>query len=181
MNYDLQQLQRELSRSLQGLDSTQTQLRSLSRPNCWSIQQIVEHLLLTYQSTEIALCIRIAKGTPTRAKASLVQQVKQYAVTRVGYFPTGREAPLSVTPPSPTEQPLSGEELVRAVTEQLASLDLVCQEAERIFGPTVRFASHAVLGPLHVDHWRRFQLVHGRHHIKQILAICRSRNLPAEV
>jgi hypothetical protein len=178
MNSDLQQLQQELAHSLHGLDSIQTQLRSPSRPDCWSIQQIVEHLLLTYKSTENALNVRLVKGTPTRAKASLVQQIQQYAVMRIGYFPTGRKAPLPVTPPSPTAYPLSGEDLIHSVTKQLASLDTVCHESERVFSRTTPFATHEVLGPLHVDHWRRFQLVHGRHHIKEIIAIRRSHNLP---
>jgi hypothetical protein len=177
MNSDLQQLQRDLAHSLQGLDSTQTQFRSLARLDCWSIQQIVEHLLLTYKGTEDALNARLAKGTPTRAKANIVQHVQQYAVMRLGYFPTGRKAPLPVTPRSPTPHPLSGEALTNAVTEQLTSLDKACHDAERVFGSTSRFATHAVLGPLHIDHWRRFQLVHGRHHVKQILAIRRSHNL----
>ena len=177
MNSDLQQLQQDLAHSLHGLDSIQTQFRSLSRLDCWSIQQIVEHLLLTYKSTEDALNARLAKGTPTRAKASLVQHVKQYAVMSLGYFPTGRKAPLPVTPPSPTPHPLSGDALTHAVAKQLTSLDQVCYEAESFFGFTSRFATHAVLGPLHIDDWRRFQLVHGRHHVKQILAIRRSHNL----
>jgi hypothetical protein len=177
MNPDLHQLQHELARSLQGLNSAQTQLRSSSRPDCWSIQQIVEHLLLTYKSTEDALNARLFKGTPTRAKVSLVQRVKQYAVMRLGYFPTGRKAPPPVTPPSLTVHPLSGEALTHAVDKHLASLDTVCHEAEKFFGSTARFATHAVLGPLHVYHWRKFQLIHGRHHIKQILAIRQSHHL----
>jgi hypothetical protein len=176
MNSDLKQLEWELAHSLHGLDSAETQLRSPSSPCGWSIQQIVEHLLLTYESTEDAFKARLAKGTPTRAQASLVQRVQQCAVMRFGYFPTGRKAPLEVTPQSPTH-PLSGAALTRAVAEHLASLDILCNESEKVFGSISRCVSHAVLGPLKMDHWRRFQLVHGRHHIKQILAIRGSHNL----
>jgi hypothetical protein len=28
-----------------------------------------------------------------------------------------------------------------------------------------------VLGPLSVDQWRRFQLIHGEHHLRQIISI----------
>lgn len=177
MSPDLQQLQRDLAHALRRLGSSQTQLRPLSHPDCWTIQQIVEHLLLTYKSTEDTLNARLIKGRPTLAKASLIQRVKQYAVMRIGYFPTGRKAPLPVTPPSPTADPLSGEALTRAIDQHLISLDTVCNKAEDLFGRTSRFATHAVLGPLHIDHWRRFQLIHGRHHIKQILAIRRSHGL----
>ena len=178
MNSDLQLLTRELAQSLQGLDRTQIQLRPPNHPDGWSIQQIVEHLLLTYESTEVVLKARLAKGTPTRAKPTILQYVQQYAVMRLGYFPTGRKAPSPVSPRSPS-RPLTGEELTHSVAEHLASLEAICHEAEKFFGPSARFANHTVLGPLHVPHWRRFQLVHGRHHIKQILAIRRSNNLQA--
>src|SRR6266852_6380797 len=98
MNSTLQQLQREIADSLHSLDATQPQLHPPSRPNKWSIQQIIEHLLLTYSSTETAVNARLTKRTPTRAKSTLRQRVFQYAVTRCGYFPTGREAPEMVTP-----------------------------------------------------------------------------------
>lgn len=176
MNIDLEQLQRELDSALQGLDSTQTQLRPLARTGCWSIQQIVEHLLLTYKATAAALEARIAKRSPTIAKPTLAQHIGQYTLLRLGYFPRGRTAPLPVTP-SPDPPPRSGEQLSLAVAEHLSRLDGLCRQAEEIFGPTRRFASHIVLGPLSVRQWCRFQLVHGHHHAGQVLAIRRGHNI----
>lgn len=170
MNADLQQLQRELDSSLEGLGSDQTQLRPVARPACWSIQQIVEHLLLTYELTGTALEARIAKRAPTRARPTLVQQFSQYALLGLGYFPSGRKAPAPVTPLA-RSIPRSGEQLSVAVDEHLAGLGNVCRQAEEIFGANHRFASHMILGPMNVNQWRRFQLIHGHHHVKQILAI----------
>jgi hypothetical protein len=176
MNSPLHQLQGELAHSLRGLDATQTQLRPPSRPARWSIQQITEHLLLTYSGTETAIDARLAKRTPTRATPSIPQRLAQYTVLRLGYFPSGRKAPPLVTP-SPDTHPLSGEELTHATTERLTHLDQLCTEAQNIFGPTARCASHMLLGPLSLDQWRKFQLIHGRHHIRQILAIRKAHNL----
>jgi hypothetical protein len=177
-NSDLQRLYRELAHSLRGLDVTQTQLHPPSRPAKWSIQQIVEHLLLSYSGTETAINARLAKRTPTRAKPSLLQHFGQYTLIHLGYFPTGRKSPPLVTPP-PTTLPLSGETLTQAIAEHLARLNLLFTEAENIFGATDRCASHMVLGPLSIHQWRRFQLIHGEHHIKQILAIRNAHHLPA--
>jgi hypothetical protein len=168
MNSTLHQLQREIADSLQSLDATQTQLRP--RPSKWSIQQIIEHLLLTYSSTETAISTRLAKRTPTRARPTLAHRISQFAVTRCGYFPTGREAPEPVTP-NPTTHPLSGEDLAQTTAEHLARLDLLFTEAETLFGPASQCASHTVLGPLNIYQWRKFQLIHGEHHLKQIAAI----------
>src|SRR6266487_2524129 len=129
MNSTLHQLQREIADSLHNLDAAQTQLHPPSRPNKWSIQQIIEHLLLTYASTETAINARLTKRTPTRAKPTVAHRVFQFAVTRCGYFPTSQ-----------------------------------C-------------ASHTVLGPLNIDQWRKFQLVHGEHHLKQIAAIRKAHNV----
>jgi hypothetical protein len=176
MNPTLLQLQREIASSLHGLDDAQTQLRPPTHSGKWNIQQIIEHLLLTYSASETAINARLAKRTPTRAQSTLRQRVFQYAVTRCGYFPTGREAPAMVTPQT-TLHPLSGDDLAHAGAEHLAQLDLLLAEAETLFGPSIQFASHAVLGPLNIDQWRLFQLVHGRHHLKQISAIRKVHNL----
>jgi DinB superfamily len=170
MNSTLHQLQREIAASLHSLDATKTQFRPPSSPRKWSIQQIIEHLLLTYSSTETAINARLSKRTPTRARPTLTQRVFQIAVTRCGYFPTGRDAPEIVTP-QPTTHPLSGEDLAHATAEHLARLDLLFTEAETLFGPASQCATHAVLGPLNIDQWRKFQLIHGEHHLKQIAAI----------
>jgi hypothetical protein len=176
MNLTFHQLQDEIASSVRGLDADQTQFRPLSPPGKWSIQQIIEHLLLTYASTETAIAARLEKRTPTRAKPTLRHRIFQSAVTRFGYFPTGRDAPAIVTP-QPTSHSLSGGELAQATADHLSHLDLLFSEAETLFGPKSQCASHAVLGPLNIDQWRKFQLIHGLHHLKQIAAIRRVRKV----
>jgi hypothetical protein len=73
--------------------------------------------------------------------------------------------------PQPTSYPLSGEALNQSVAEHLTHLDQLFAEAETLFGHASRCASHAILGPLNIEQWRRFQLIHGEHHLKQITAI----------
>jgi hypothetical protein len=170
MNSTLHQLQREIAYSLNGLDAGQAQLRPPSRAGKWSIQQIIEHLLLSYSGTELALNARLAKGTPTRAKPNLLQRASQYTLIHLGYFPIGREAPPLVTPPT-TSHPLSGRELAEAAAEHLHRIDDLSAEGEKLFGAHDRCASHMVLGPLSINQWRRFHLIHGEHHLKQIVAI----------
>jgi hypothetical protein len=176
MNSTLHQLQRDIADSLHSLDATQTQLQPPTRPHKWSIQQIIEHLLLTYSSTESAISSRLAKRTPTHARPTLTHRVFQFGVTRCQYFPIGRVAPPAVTP-QPTMHPLSGEDLTQATARQLADLDLLFDEAETLFGPACQCASHTVLGPLNIGQWRKFHLVHGEHHLKQIAAVRKAHNL----
>ncbi|HMF62544.1 MAG TPA: hypothetical protein VK608_00520, partial [Edaphobacter sp.] len=102
-------------------------------------------------------------------------RIAQYFVTVIGYFPQGREAPSAVIPPSGGDR-LSGEDLSRAAAEGLARIDKLFNEAEDLFGQR-RCISHEVLGPLSIHQWRTFHLVHGRHHIRQILDLRARRNL----
>jgi Protein of unknown function (DUF1569) len=175
MNPILQTLQTEIASALGSLDAGQTQLRPPANLGKWSIQQIIEHLLLTYSASEAALNARIAKRPPTKATPNLRQRVQQYAVLKLSYFPTGRHAPPPVTPPQ-VVPPRSGSELAQAAHQHLSRIDALSTQAESLFGDN-QCASHMVLGPLSADQWRMFQLIHGRHHLKQIAAIRKAHNL----
>lgn len=175
MNNSLLQLQTELISALKGLDATHTQLRPPKRPDKWSIQQIADHLLLSYKGTQNGIQARLAKGTPTLARPSTLQRFVQYTLTGLGYFPRGRKAPPSVIPDEHPE-PLTGAQLSQLVEDHLTCLDSLFKDAEALFGGG-RCISHPVLGPLSIHQWRRFQLIHGQHHIRQILAIRAAHNL----
>ena len=165
----LQQLHNKIAHALEGLDCAQTQLVPPSSPDKWSIQQVVQHLCLTYAFTETAFEARLAKGTPTRARPTLQQHIGQYFLTTLGIFPRGRQAPRRVAPPQ-IITPVSGSELTHYSGEHLTRLDKLFNEAEALFG-SGRCISHMILGPLSIHQWRRFHLIHGRHHLKQIRAI----------
>jgi hypothetical protein len=170
----LQQLQNEIASSLEGLDSAQTQLGPSAPHEKWSIQQIVQHLCLTYAFTEPAFEARLAKGTPTRAKPTLQQRTGQYFLTTLGIMPSGRKAPGQVTPQ--TSPPVCGSDLTHLAAHHLSRMDALFSEAERLFG-SGRCITHRILGPLSIHQWRRFHLVHGRHHIRQIRAIREAHHL----
>jgi hypothetical protein len=169
MHENLERLASELVMVLSGLDAREAQSTPRANPAKWNIQQIVEHLLLSYRSTSDLVQARLEKGTPTRAKPSVAQRVGQFGLVTLGFFPPGRQAPAAVRPTLPASL-CTGEELARRVNEDLVAMDGVLSQAESQFGRT-RFASHVVLGPLSAAQWRKFHLVHGRHHKKQILRI----------
>jgi hypothetical protein len=171
----LQQLHKEIAAALKGLDSVQTQLVPSASPEKWSIQQIVQHLCLTYAFTETAFEARLSKGTPTRAKPTLRQRIAQLSLITLGIFPSGREAPERVAPPKITS-PVCGSDLALYAGECLACLDKLFKQAEALFG-SGRCISHMIMGPLSIHQWRRFHLIHGRHHLKQIRAIRAAHSL----
>src|SRR5580698_1475961 len=145
MHATLQRLRQELTQAISGLDASQTQLRPSTPSDKWSIQQITEHLLLTWSSTEHLLASRLAKGTPTRSRPTSWQHAAQFTVLRLHYLLSGRKAPEPVTPPD-TTHPLSGRNLIEAIDDHLYRLNLLCDEAETRFGRDTRCASHLILG-----------------------------------
>ncbi len=169
MHPTLKCLEAELCGSLTGLTAAQTLRGPSGHPEKWCVQQIVGHLLLGYRSTSEAFQVRIERGTPTLARASRKQQLGQMCVVRFGFFPSGRLSPGSLSPGLPVEE-CGGEELIDCVQAELTQLNQVAEAARALFGdaPAV---SHAVLGPMSVERWRVFHLVHGRHHIRQILEL----------
>ena len=165
----LEQLRSEIGDGLNGLDAVQSQSRPAREPGKWSIQQVMEHLILTYGSSCDVVDGRVSKRTPTRASPTLMQRAGQFALLQCGYFPRGRTAPPMVTPPAKSE-PLSGDALAAKGDDLLMRFDELAAEAERLFGEK-RSISHGVLGPLSAAQWRQFHLLHGQHHLRQIRAI----------
>jgi hypothetical protein len=169
MHEILERLESELATVLHGLDARQAQLTPKLHPEKWNIQQIVEHLLLSYRSTTVVLQTRIDKGSATKARPVPQQRFAQFFLIALGRFPRGRLAPPEVSPTLPASL-RNGEELTRRVHDDLAGMERAACAAEALFG-TGRCASHMILGPLSIHQWRRFHLIHGQHHIKQIRRI----------
>ncbi len=136
------------------------------RPDKWSIAQILEHLEKTFASTAYILnrCVeqRQAKAKPT----TLGQRVGTWVVVDLGHFPSGRRSPDVALP---TGTPAA--EVMASLTTSLHRLDSAAAMAEAMFGPRVKLANHPVLGAFNVRQWRRFHLIHTRHHMKQIAAL----------
>lgn len=179
MNPVFERLQSEIARSLEDLTAEQTQLRPADARDKWTIQQIVQHLCLSYSSTDAVIGSRLDKDRPTQAVPTMQQRCVQLLITVLGYFPAGRKAPSVVAPPEASVSSkyyISGPALAAETGQRLAHMNQILDEAELRFG-SARSASHSVLGPLSIAHWRRFHLVHGRHHVKQIWAIRRDHNI----
>jgi hypothetical protein len=175
MHDDLRLLETEVTKALHGLDSRHTQATPLAHPEKWSIQQIVEHLLNTYRGSIPAIQARVDKRSGSRAKPTLRQKIGQFFIIKLGRFPPGRQAPAAVSPSLPVTVQ-SGEELARRVSAELHKLSDVTARGQHIFGDR-RAVAHIILGPLSMKQWRRFHLVHGLHHVKQIQRIRRDHSL----
>jgi len=137
----------------------------------WNSLQILEHLLLSYTATTKGLLRTMSSGQIERIDRTLGHRIRSLYVLGIGRFPPGVEAPKQTTPRSA----LGGKPL-RQFNDALVAMDASLNDAEKRFGPKARVLVHPILGPLTAQQWRRFHQVHGRHHLKQVVARVNARS-----
>jgi len=156
---DIVRCRETLETAVRGVSATDAAVR---RDGRWSIAEIVEHLALTYTGTTKGLD-RVCAGTIALPPSpSLWQRVRVGVFVGAGYFPTGIQAPKHVVP--------SGLALDDALARAFAGLEgfeAAALRAEARFG-RAWVLTHPILGPFTVANWRRFHVVHTRHHARQI-------------
>ncbi len=163
---------RRLSDEIATLDATSAHVHPWGRPQCWSIQQIVEHLILALDQTRTALEERLAKGRPDRScsrNRTRTEWMMQLMVLSAGHMPKGVGAPPETTPPDRLNS-ASVRELVERIGESIEALDAVLEETRQRFGME-RVSRHFLLGPLRVDQLRRYHVLHLLHHTRQVAEV----------
>jgi hypothetical protein len=160
----------EYARLLDGLDAASSRVHPRDDAMCWCAQELVEHLILTYRSTEGALEERIRKGRPTLAERTSKHLDLWEKTIALGQIPSGGKAPEPVTPGKLHLDAATGSELAAMLRAELARMDGLLDRCEAMFGekPT---ASHFIFGPLTAEQWRVFHAVHSRHHLGQLQRI----------
>lgn len=166
MDPHLSMLQREINASLSGFSPDQLALRP---PGKWCASEILEHLFLSYTGTTRGMTRVLKADTFPSTAITFKNRVQSFIVIRLGYLPTGREAPSNVRP-----QGVSPLKVRAEVDAKLAEMDDALSVCAAKFGPHIKLLAHPFLGPLSVNQWRKFHLVHGRHHVKQIHQLQRS-------
>jgi len=132
-------------------------------PKLWSVVEIVEHLTRAYSGTAKGFERCLEKGAALASTASMRQRLQQFALINLGYFPDGRQAPKHILPTG--ELDLAA--VLDAVRRDLARLDESAAQTRRALG-TGKMLDHPILGPLSVDQWLKFHVVHTTHHARQI-------------
>jgi len=140
-----------------------TELPRERRAGKWSTAEILEHLYLTYTGTIKGFERVLAAGQPLATTSTLKQRMQALVVVGFGYFPTGREAPRQARP-----RGLPPEEVWSEISQKIAEMDEIMARCDARFGLGTRVLDHPFLGPFTTTQWRKFHLVHGLHHLKQI-------------
>jgi hypothetical protein len=160
MNSHLEELRHVLEAAVEGLSSDQLTRRP---PGKWCAAEVLEHLYLTYTGTIKGFEKVRAAGKPLAGRGTMALSWRRLVVLGLGYFPRGRKSPLQVEP-----RGLPVEQVRNEIGAKIAAMDAILSECEARDGARTRLLDHPILGPLTASQWRKFHLLHGRHHAKQI-------------
>lgn len=160
MDQYLKQLQEEVTTAIANLSPEDWTRHPAGK---WCAAEIVEHLYLTYTGTIKGFDRMMQAGGPHTTPASLRQRLGKLLVLRFGYLPRGREAPKMSRPKG-----LPHEKVRAEIAPKIAEMDEFIAKCEKTFGIETQLLDHVILGPLTGAQWRKFHLVHGRHHLKQL-------------
>lgn len=162
LDFYLQRTLDAIDRETSGMSSAQL----ASHPHGkWSAAQVLEHLSLAFSSTSKAMERVAQQGRADVKKPSLREWLATLIVVKIGYFPTGRQAPEWTRP-----RGLDSGKSVENIRAALLEMDEKIASAEGKLGRGI-VAVHPVIGPLTAKQWRKFHWEHTRHHMKQVRAL----------
>lgn len=165
MNPRLEQLKESLESSVDGMSSEQL---SWHLPGKWCASEVLEHLYLTYTGTIKGFERVLTSGKPLATRASVAHRALTFVVVGLGHMPSGRKTPEVAQP-----RCLPAEQVQNEIGAKLVAMDAIIARCEAHFGRRVKVLDHPILGPLSATQWRKLHLVHGRHHLKQLLRLRR--------
>ena len=159
MDANLARLHRILATAIGGMTADQLTCHPEGK---WSPAEILEHLNLSYTGTIKGLERCLQSGITSVSSDRGRMRWQRLIVIQVGYFPPGRKSPQRVLPRGTPAEQVKAE-----ILQNVSRMDSVIHECETRFGRQ-SLVDHPVLGPLTASEWRKFHLVHGKHHAKQI-------------
>jgi hypothetical protein len=159
----LEELKQALDTALNGMSSQQMGWHPEGK---WCAAEVLEHLYLTYTGTIKGFERLLAGGAPITSPTTMTHRVRQFVVFGLNHMPEGRKAPKQALPRGlPAD-------MVRAdYGIKIAAMDEIIANCADRFGRKTKLLDHLILGPLTATQWRKFHLIHGQHHVKQILEL----------
>jgi hypothetical protein len=161
MDFCLERLQEGIGAATRGLTPEMLSQRPLAGK--WCAGEILEHLYLTYTGTTRGFEKCLAAGKPLARLPTWKERARTFYVVGLGRLPEGRKAPAGAIPKG-----MAAEQVLREIHAKIADMDAVIAQAEEKFGKDTRLLDHPALGPLTGPQWRKFHLVHGQLHIRQL-------------
>lgn len=159
-----------LAEQIANVSKDEAQIAPLPGPGRWSVQQIMEHLMLTYCQTIASVGKQLKSGKPPKHRRGVLQSFVRMQAIAFGHMPQGVPTIRAFRPEEFAAE--DGPAIAGRFLRMAEQMDLCLVEARKKFGIQV-CGEHPVYGALRVDEWRRYHAVHARHHLAQLRATVR--------
>lgn len=160
MDPRLQKLQAEIAAAVAPMSPAQLIAHP---PGKWCAAEVLEHLYLTYTGTIKGFERVVEAGKSLATAQTWAQRGRTFVVVGLGHLPSGREAPPVARPRGVPPEKVRAE-----IGPKIGEMDDIIRRCEEKLGSRQKLLDHPILGPLTADQWRKFHLVHGLHHVKQL-------------
>jgi hypothetical protein len=137
----------------------------------WCAQQVLEHLILSYELTSRELKKQIVSGRVPRNRRNLLEFLLRMQTIGLAQMPFGIPTMRALRPLE--WEPESGAMIAARFLEAAESMDALLVTCRKTFGIQA-CGEHPFFGVMRVDEWRRYHAVHARHHLKQLKDAIRS-------
>jgi len=159
-----------LADQISPVSAEQAQIPPLPGQGRWSAQQIMEHLILSYDLTSTTVSRQLKTGRIPKNRRNLLEFLLRVQTIGLGYMPNGVPAIRTVRPGTLDRE--SGSEIAERFLAAAEEMDGLLVEARKKFGIQAA-GEHPIFGVMRVDEWRRYHAVHARHHGPQLRAAIR--------
>jgi hypothetical protein len=154
-----------LAKEIATVSLEEAQVPPLPGQGRWCAQQILEHLILTYQLTENSVSRQLKSGRVPKNRRNVLEFVLRVQTLGVGYMPEGVPAIRAVRPNDYV--PEAGAAIAARFLQAAEQMDEQLVAARKKFGIQA-CGEHPLFGVMRVDEWRRYHAVHARHHMDQL-------------
>ena len=154
-----------LAEQIATLTAEEAQIPPLPGKGHWCAQQILEHLILTYQLTSNSVSRQLKSGRVPKNRRNLLEFLLRVQTVGFGYMPNGIPAIRAFRPGEFT--PEDGRAIAARFLEAAEEMDRQLVAARRKFGIQA-CGEHPFFGVMRVDEWRRYHSLHAAHHARQL-------------
>ena len=131
----------------------------------WCAQQILEHLILSYELTSNELSKQIKSGRIPRNRRNLLEFLLRVQTIGLGYMPSGIPSMRALRPSEFV--PEAGAAVAARFLAAAEEMDVLLVACRKTFGIQA-CGEHPFFGVMRVDEWRRYHAIHARHHLPQL-------------
>jgi len=154
-----------LARQIETVSLEEAQVAPLPGQGRWCAQQIMEHLILSYQLTSNSVSKQLKSGKTPRNRRSILEFVLRVQTIALGYMPEGVPTIRAIRPDA--YKPEDGAAIAVRFLQAAETMDALLVAARKKFGIQA-CGEHPLFGVMRIDEWRRYHAVHATHHLKHL-------------